>query len=58
MVDVHPEPSEALVDGPQALTPADLTALVGDLARLADVVGRPLATTGRPDRRDQRPTLG
>jgi 3-deoxy-7-phosphoheptulonate synthase len=45
MVDVHPQPSEALVDGPQALTPADLTALVGDLRRLAEAVGRPLATT-------------
>ena len=49
MVDVHPQPSEALVDGPQALTPADLTALVGDLRRLAEAVGRPLATTGRTD---------
>jgi 3-deoxy-7-phosphoheptulonate synthase len=43
MVDVHPHPDQALVDGNQALLPADFQELMGDVRRLADAVGRPLA---------------
>jgi len=42
MVDVHPSPSEALCDGPQALTPAELDGLVAELAALAVALGRPM----------------
>lgn len=40
MVDVHPNPGEALCDGPQALTRDDLLALSGDLRALAKALGR------------------
>jgi 3-deoxy-7-phosphoheptulonate synthase len=43
MVDVHPNPDEALCDGPQALRPADLLALAEDLRALAAVLGRSIA---------------
>ncbi len=43
MVDVHADPSEAFVDGPQALTPAALSGLAAELAALAQVLGRPMA---------------
>ncbi len=43
MVDVHPEPSEALCDGPQALTPPEVEALGAELAALATALGRPMA---------------
>jgi 3-deoxy-7-phosphoheptulonate synthase len=44
MIDVHPNPGEALCDGPQALRPDDLLALSQDLRALAEVLGR--ATAG------------
>ncbi len=40
LLEVHPEPAKALSDGPQAILPADLAGLSGDLRRLAPVVGR------------------
>ncbi len=43
MMDVHPEPSEALCDGPQALTPPEIEALGAELAALARALGRPMA---------------
>jgi 3-deoxy-7-phosphoheptulonate synthase len=43
MIDVHPNPSEALCDGPQALEPDELAALTAELAALAQALGRPLA---------------
>ncbi len=43
MLDVHPNPEEALCDGPQALTPADLLGLAADLRALAVALGRPMA---------------
>ena len=43
MVDVHPNPSEALCDGPQALTPDEVAALGEELSALADALGRPMA---------------
>ncbi|HEX5949894.1 MAG TPA: 3-deoxy-7-phosphoheptulonate synthase [Actinomycetota bacterium] len=42
MVDVHPNPAEALCDGPQALRPAELLALSEELEALAKVLGRTL----------------
>lgn len=43
MLDVHPNPEEALCDGPQALTPADLLGLAAELRALAAALGRPMA---------------
>jgi 3-deoxy-7-phosphoheptulonate synthase len=40
MVDVHPHPEEALVDGPQALVGADLDQLASAVRDLAPLVGR------------------
>ena len=43
MIDVHPNPSEALCDGPQALTPEEVTVLGKELSALAGALGRPMA---------------
>jgi 3-deoxy-7-phosphoheptulonate synthase len=40
MVDVHPSPTEALCDGPQALTPDELVGLTAELSALARALGR------------------
>jgi 3-deoxy-7-phosphoheptulonate synthase len=42
MIDVHPDPERALCDGPQALTPAEMLDLAGDLEAIAGAIGRPL----------------
>jgi 3-deoxy-7-phosphoheptulonate synthase len=39
MVDVHPSPETALVDGPQALLPGEFEALMDQVRRLADALG-------------------
>ena len=40
IVDVHPDPEEALCDGPQALLGSDLRALAKAVRQLPPVVGR------------------
>lgn len=40
LVEVHPNPIEALSDGPQSLTPDQFTTLMKELRKLAAVVGR------------------
>jgi 3-deoxy-7-phosphoheptulonate synthase len=42
MIDVHAEPEQALVDGPQALLPEEMLALGEQIARVAEAVRRPL----------------
>ena len=42
MIDVHPDPEQALCDGPQALTPAEMLELARDLEAIAAAIGRPL----------------
>ncbi len=42
MIDVHPNPEEALVDGAQALMPAELLELGGQLAAIAEALHRPM----------------
>jgi 3-deoxy-7-phosphoheptulonate synthase len=42
MVDVHPRPEEALVDGAQALLPDEMVALGKELVAIAEAVGRPV----------------
>jgi len=40
LIEVHPNPKEALVDGLQSLTPSDFSRLMKDLGRVAESVGR------------------
>lgn len=40
LIDVHPRPEEALVDGRQALVPAEFEVLVGELRAIASALGR------------------
>jgi 3-deoxy-7-phosphoheptulonate synthase len=40
LIEVHPNPKEALVDGLQSLTPSDFSRLMGDLRKLATSVGK------------------
>jgi 3-deoxy-7-phosphoheptulonate synthase len=42
MIDVHPRPEDALVDGAQALLPDDIIALGKQLQSVADALGRPV----------------
>lgn len=42
LIEVHPNPKEALVDGLQSLTPSDFTRLMNDLRALARSLGRTL----------------
>ncbi|MCS7235843.1 MAG: 3-deoxy-7-phosphoheptulonate synthase, partial [Armatimonadetes bacterium] len=44
LVEVHPDPERALSDGPQQLRPAEFAELVPQLRRVAQAVGRDLAT--------------
>ncbi|HEY90445.1 MAG TPA: 3-deoxy-7-phosphoheptulonate synthase [Dehalococcoidia bacterium] len=40
LIEVHPNPKEALVDGLQSLTPSDFNRLMGELRLVAESVGR------------------
>ncbi len=42
IIEVHNDPKNALCDGPQSITPAEFSALMGKLAPLAACVGRAL----------------
>src|SRR5262249_37012168 len=42
MVDVHPKPEQAMVDGAQALLPGEILELGAQLAAIADAIGRPM----------------
>lgn len=42
LIEVHPNPAEALCDGPQSLTPANFNTLMQDLKSVAGVFGRKL----------------
>ena len=42
MIDVHHDPEAALCDGPQALTPEEMTELGRELTDLAAALGRPM----------------
>lgn len=43
MIEVHPNPSEALSDGSQSLTPENFNILMGEIAALAPLMGRKMA---------------
>ncbi len=40
LIEVHPNPAEALVDGLQSLTPSNFARLMKDLKKIAEAVGR------------------
>ncbi|MDA8233610.1 MAG: N-acetylneuraminate synthase family protein, partial [Clostridia bacterium] len=40
IIEVHPNPSEALCDGPQSLTPNDFGRLMKELGQVAEIMGR------------------
>lgn len=40
LIEMHPNPSEALCDGPQSLNPANFNAMMGELRQIAAVMGR------------------
>ena len=42
MIDVHPSPETALVDGPQAILPSEFAELMDDVRALVDIVGMQL----------------
>ena len=42
LIEVHPKPKEALVDGLQSLTPSDFKRLMGELKLIAEALGRTL----------------
>ena len=42
IVEVHPNPVEALCDGPQQLTPRRFARLMDEVKRVAEAVGRSL----------------
>ncbi|MBC7881290.1 MAG: 3-deoxy-7-phosphoheptulonate synthase [Anaerolineae bacterium] len=48
MIEVHPDPSRALSDGPQCLTPDQFDAVMESLAPIAQVIGRPWVKAGVP----------
>lgn len=43
MVEMHPNPAEALCDGPQSLTPANFAAMMDDLKHIAVMMGRKMS---------------
>ncbi|SHF03758.1 3-deoxy-7-phosphoheptulonate synthase [Desulforamulus putei] len=42
LIEVHPNPSEALCDGPQSLTPENFQSLMKDVRAVAEAIGRRL----------------
>lgn len=48
LVEVHPDPDEALSDGPQSLTLEGFAALMSDIARVAPALGRELSFARAP----------
>ena len=50
LIEVHPDPDNALSDGPQSLNLPNFAAMIDDLRRVTDAVGRvvaPMAAAGR-----------
>ncbi|MBE3574637.1 MAG: 3-deoxy-7-phosphoheptulonate synthase [Firmicutes bacterium] len=62
LIEVHPQPALALSDGAQSLTPANFAALVRDLRRLANLLGReipePAGATGPAAGGEREPAPG
>ncbi|MDO8611463.1 MAG: 3-deoxy-7-phosphoheptulonate synthase, partial [Dehalococcoidia bacterium] len=43
LIEVHPNPDQALSDGPQSLTPANFEKLMEQVRTVAEAMGRPVA---------------
>jgi 3-deoxy-7-phosphoheptulonate synthase len=50
MIEVHPDPENAMSDGAQSLTPAAFAALMASIRRLAVALDRQVATAPSPVR--------
>jgi len=50
MIEVHPDPENALSDGAQSLTPRAFAELMGTIQRLAVALDRQVATAPSPVR--------
>jgi 3-deoxy-7-phosphoheptulonate synthase len=50
MIEVHPDPENALSDGAQSLTPRAFAELMGTIQRLATALDRQVATAPSPVR--------
>jgi 3-deoxy-7-phosphoheptulonate synthase len=48
MIEVHPEPSVAVSDGPQSLKPRKFAELMDRVRRLAPAIDRSFGPEGRP----------
>ena len=44
LIEVHPDPDSALSDGPQSLNLDNFAAMMSDLRRVTDAVGKSLGT--------------
>jgi 3-deoxy-7-phosphoheptulonate synthase len=55
LVEVHPDPGEALSDGGQSLKPARFAELVGQVRAIAQAMGRPVAARPEPGARQPAP---
>ena len=44
LVEVHPNPSEALSDGPQSLTPDNFSIMMQEIKEVAKVLGKTLGS--------------
>jgi 3-deoxy-7-phosphoheptulonate synthase len=47
IVEVHPDPANALSDGEQSLHPEDFAAMMQSLTHFADAAGRTMPVVGR-----------
>ncbi len=48
IIEVHPDPDQALCDGPQSLTPPQFAGLMSSLRALLPLLGRTLAAPQKP----------
>jgi 3-deoxy-7-phosphoheptulonate synthase len=47
IIETHPDPAQAMSDGPQSLNFPDFAALMDSLRPIADAVGRPMRMAGQ-----------
>lgn len=48
LIEVHPDPAHAMSDGAQSLKPENFEALMGDVRRIAEVMGRGIESAAEP----------
>lgn len=57
LIEMHPNPAEAVSDGPQSLHPEEFARLAGELGIVAEAVNRTFACGGRKDEEETLETL-